>query len=66
MMTLLKCGSYGHHIQCVVPGCYRISWVIDNKYGHIRFPRLFSRNTDERGARRFAKRWGCRLPGDIK
>jgi len=46
-------------------GLYRLHWVVYYYYStcRLRYPRSFSRDTDESGARRFAKRWGCKMPG---
>ena len=55
-------GSYGHKVQYIsyMGGCYRISWTVDFYYSDTRgrFPRKFSRDTDEKGARKFCKKWG--------
>jgi hypothetical protein len=32
------------------------------KNGRIRLPTRYSRDTDEKGAARFCKKWGCRMP----
>lgn len=39
---------------------YKISWIIDYYYEEcfIRFPRVFSRITDQNGAKKFCKKWG--------
>lgn len=52
--------SYGHHIQDLGRGDYVISWTVDFYYSssRLRWPRHFQRVTDEKGARRFAKKWG--------
>lgn len=57
-------GSYEHRIRCIAPDHYQISWVLDFKYpsSRLRYRRVFRRDTDARGARRFAKRWGISLP----
>jgi hypothetical protein len=51
--------SYDHRICRIAHDCFKISWVCDRYYSgsRLRFPRVTSRITDERGARRFAKRW---------
>lgn len=51
--------SYGQRIEKFSRDDYRISWVVDFYYSgsRLRFPRRFSRDTDERGARRFARKW---------
>jgi len=56
--------SYEHRItEC--GGYYTIGWTVDFYYrgSRLRFPRRFSRTTDEAGARRFAKKWGVAMPG---
>lgn len=52
-------GSYGHRIQDLGGGFYRLHWTVDRYYpdSRLRFPRGCSRDADEAGARRFAKRW---------
>jgi hypothetical protein len=56
--------SYSHRIRQIDIDHYRLSWVVDFKYpsSRLRFPRTFSRDTDEAGARRFAKRHECPMP----
>lgn len=51
--------SYGHRIQHLGHGDYRLSWTVDRYYDGVRgrFPRRGTRDTDEAGAKRFAKRW---------
>lgn len=46
---------------------YRLSWTVDFYYrgSRMRFPRRFSRDTDEAGARRFCRRWGIPLPARL-
>ena len=57
-------GSRGHTITRIAPDCYRLHWTVDRytKNSRLRFPTGHSRATDEAGARRFAKRWGCAFP----
>lgn len=57
-------GSYGHRIAKIGSGHYRLSWTVDRYYAgsQLRFPRTTWRDTDEAGARRFAKRWGVAVP----
>jgi len=52
--------SYGH--DCSYRrrwDYYEISWVVDFYYhgSRLRFPRTFTRDTDEKGARKFCKKW---------
>ena len=56
--------SYGHRCVSVGWGGYKISWVVDFYYkgDRLRYPRGFSRTTDEAGARRFCKRWNITFP----
>lgn len=58
-------GGYGHRIQRVGPDHYRLSWTHDRKYAgsRLRHPVTVRRDTDEAGARRFAAKWGVRMPG---
>lgn len=55
--------SYGHHIADLGDGCYRISWTVDFHYpnSRLRHPRAFRRDTDRKGAERFAKKHGLAL-----
>lgn len=55
-------GGYGHDFRKIANDHYRLSWTIDRKHegSRLRFPTSFSRDTDEAGAKRFAKKW--RLP----
>ncbi|KKN47417.1 hypothetical protein LCGC14_0663300 [marine sediment metagenome] len=58
-------GSYGHSITRLGPGEFRLEWTIDRyvKDARTRFPTSQNRDTDLRGAKRFAKKWGCEVPG---
>lgn len=53
--------SRGHRIRFIAfgGGYYQLSWIVDRKYRgrRLRFPHGQTRDTDERGARRFARRW---------
>lgn len=58
-------GSTGHSIENLHhPDDWRLSWVVDFYYPgtRLRFPRRFYRDTDEAGARRFAKKHGIVMP----
>ena len=61
-MPLVHSGSRRHHIQPMGPDWYRLSWTVDYKHRRILYPRRYSRDTDRKGAERFAKRWGCAVP----
>lgn len=52
-------GSYGHEVIYIAPDTYRISWIVDFYYpnSRLRWPRTFSRLTDEKGVNKFAKKW---------
>jgi hypothetical protein len=56
--------SRQHHIRRNGRDDYTLSWVCDRYYAgsRLRFPTRTRRFTDEAGARRFAKRWGCLMP----
>lgn len=64
MSRFSSAGSYGHAIQRLGNDHFRLSWVVDRYYptSRLRHPRVCTRDTDEAGARRFAKRWGVPLP----
>lgn len=57
-------GSTHHRIQRERSDEYVISWTVDFYYPGTRgrFPRTFRRDTNEAGARRFAKRWKIAMP----
>jgi hypothetical protein len=57
-------GSRGHHIQRFASDHYRLSWRVEYKARgcrHLLFRRS-SRDTDRKGAERFAKRWKIAMP----
>ncbi|HEU01420.1 hypothetical protein LCGC14_0273230 [marine sediment metagenome] len=57
-------GAYGHRLTRMGHDDYRMSWTVDRYYpdSRLRFPTRYTRDTDEKGARRFAKRHGCVFP----
>lgn len=57
-------GSRSHHIQRIGVDHYRMTWAVDFYYksSRLRWPRTFHRDTDLRGALRFARRWDLKLP----
>ena len=61
-MALTRAGGYGHRIYRLGENDYRISWTYDTKYARLRYPRRVSRDTDRKGAERFAKRWNVEMP----
>jgi hypothetical protein len=60
--------SYGHDVRMIAGDHFRLSWTVDHKYpsSRQRFPRSHSRDTDEAGAERFAKRWGIENMLDVE
>lgn len=56
-------GSKGHRIRRIGRDHYRLSWTVDRYYpdSMLRWPRRCTRDTDEAGARRFAKRWSLKF-----
>lgn len=61
--------SSAYDFQCKnvgLPGCYRISWLVDFYYptSRLRYPRRMKRDTDEEGARRFCKKHGLEFKKD--
>jgi hypothetical protein len=56
--------STRHHIQKLGHDCYRLAWTQDRYYkdSRLRHPTRYTRDTDEKGARRFAKRWAIQMP----
>jgi len=52
-------GSSGHGVSKIEHDCWRISWVVDFYYqgSRLRHPRVFSRVTDDAGAKKFARKW---------
>lgn len=57
-------GSNDHHIKQLEPDWFRISWTVDrySAGSRIRNPSGQSRDTDEAGAKRFAKKWDISMP----
>ena len=56
--------AYAHNIRRIGADHYRLSWSFDTKIAgsRLRWPRTITRDTDEAGALRFAKKWGCSMP----
>ena len=57
-------GSSGHRCTQDGRGYYKISWSVTRYYhgSRLRFMIRHSRMTDEKGARRFCKKWNLNLP----
>ena len=55
--------SYGHKIV-LLGGGYWLWWKSDRFYvsSRLRYPHSYSRETDEKGALRFAKKWKIAMP----
>jgi hypothetical protein len=64
MIKTSKRTSYGHGIERIGPGHYRLRWTVDRRYAgsRLRFPTSTNRDTDIEGAERFAKKWGLTVP----
>lgn len=56
--------GHSHRIQRLAHDFYRLSWTFDRKIAgsRLRWPTTVTRDTDEAGAKRFAKKWGARMP----
>jgi hypothetical protein len=56
--------AYAHNIRRIGADHYRLSWSFDTKIAgsRLRWPRTITRDTDEAGAMRFARKWGCSMP----
>lgn len=63
-MPLVRGGGHGHRVRKDPHDWsgYIISWRYDVKIGRLRSERRVSRDTDEAGAERFAKKWGLAWP----
>lgn len=50
--------AYGFRCVYITDGAFRISWTVDFYYAdsRLRYPRVFSRITDSKGAERFCKK----------
>jgi hypothetical protein len=63
-MPLPRSGGKRHHIRRIMFDVYVLSWQYEVKYSGSRllFHRTMTRETDKKGAERFAKKWGCPMP----
>jgi len=61
-------GSYDHRCQRLGGDWYRIRWTYDRYINgsRLRWPTQHTRDTDEKGARRFCKKWDCKFPESEK
>ena len=64
MSRHFSAGSYGHRIAKIGPDHYRLQWTVDRYYAssRLRHPSVSWRDTDLKGANRFAKRWDVAVP----
>lgn len=65
-MPLVRAGGHSHRIIRYGTDDYRLVWFYDVKYkgSRLRFERKVQRDTDRKGAERFAKKWGVPMPKD--
>jgi hypothetical protein len=56
--------GYSHRIHYIGFDHYRLSWSYDHYYrdSNLRHPRRVRRDTDLKGAERFAKKWDLTVP----
>lgn len=62
MSPLCPGGSRHHKIKYEREDEYVISWTTYIKHGRLLWPVGRSRDTDRRGAERFAKKWNVAMP----
>lgn len=67
-MALVRAGGKRHRIRKVREDEYALSWQYEVKYNGSRIlhHRLVERDTDRKGAEKFAKKWGCPMPEDAE
>jgi hypothetical protein len=67
-VALASGNSYGHRIVREREDEYVISWRYDAKLSgsRLRFVRHRSRDTNRKGAERFAKKWGVAMPKESR
>lgn len=65
-MPAARTGGSGHRILRLGGGDYEIAWSYEVKFtgSRLLFHRTMRRVTDRKGAERFAKRWGVRIPDE--
>lgn len=57
--------GYGHYCKYrPYYDWYEIGWTWDKHYpdSRLRYPRTMVRSTDEKGAKKFCKKWGLEFP----
>lgn len=60
MTAISPSGSHNHHARLISADTWQIYWTVDQKYGRMLYPRTFCRSTDDKGAKRFIKKWGLK------
>jgi hypothetical protein len=63
-MPPARAGGRHHRIAYLGGNDYRLSWSYEVKYGRLLSHRRMTRDTDRKGAERFAKKWGVPMPND--
>ena len=55
--------AYGFRVREIGPDHYRLSWTVDFHYptSRLRHSRGYTRDTDKKGAERFAKKHGVSI-----
>jgi hypothetical protein len=61
-MALTPSGSRRHGVRKLGRDDYEISWSVYRKHGRTLFGTRYARFVDEKGAKRFAKKWGLEVP----
>ena len=56
-MTRIRPGGHGHRITALGGDLYRLTWFYWVKIGRQRGERKITRETDLKGAMKFAKKW---------
>ncbi len=54
-------GSYNHRVRREREDEYVVSWIVYRKIGRLLARTRYSRDTNEAGARKFAKKWGVTI-----
>lgn len=64
MSPLPRSGGKRHYVKRIYSDCYEIGWAFEWKFRGSRLlhHRWIRRDTDRKGAERFAKKWGCPMP----
>ncbi len=65
-MRPARAGGRGHRVAYIGYGTYRLSWRYEVKHGRLLGHRTVTRDTDEKGAERFAKKWNVAIAGRVE